>query len=159
MRFWLASYKFLFIHCHLGQSTEPETMWLHADTPAPAHEGSWHSQPRQEGKGSLALATQGSPPRSATLIKYLSDTQTGEVSHLPLPDPTFLFHCRSTWSCPHYPSSSPAFISLIFTQKVGNCSSQIGLARMKTGDGSTTPTFDKWVTCYVELLCFEQLHP
>lgn len=37
----------------------------------------------------------------------------------------------------------------------GNSSSQLGLARMKTGDGSTTPSCDQWMTC---LLCLKQLH-
>lgn len=117
--FCLASYKIPFIHLHLGPSTDEETTWLHADTPAAAHWSEWHSQGK---RGRVLLQ------RHPELTAVSGDTSmfnstdkispNGRSHTSPLPsDATFLFHCQSTWSCTHHPAPAPVFISLIFTAR------------------------------------------
>lgn len=63
----------------------------------------------------------------------------------PLPDATFLLTVgQQGHACATLHHLWHSFHS--FYSEVGNYSSQIGSARMKTVDGSATPTCDQWVT-------------
>lgn len=149
MGFHLTSYKFLFIHFHLSQSTDPEnhvSTWFsgsenHVSTPAPPP---WRH-------GTVSQSKRWKVPQHwhPVLTAISEDTSTlSNTDKIPQWYPNY--------EVPHisHPTPAPAFISVIDTR-----SRTLFLPNRLGQDANRRWKHNSHVTCSIYLLCFKQLHP